>query len=119
MKVLVVDDEAEIGKLFKLELERIGLKCLVASCSEEALNIIESEDIKLVVTDLDMPGDGHCLLAIIREKFGYGLPVYVFTGDQRSDDTNLRHLGADRIYTKPSSIRSIAMEINNHLNEQF
>jgi adenylate cyclase len=69
IRLLIVDDEPDVRRLFELRLRRelaseaIRLHCV--SSARDALDIVESDpDIEVVVTDLNMPGmDGLELLA--------------------------------------------------------
>ncbi len=54
--ILVVDDEKNIRILYKDELEHEGYNVLLAENAEQALGIIENEDIDLVILDIRMPG---------------------------------------------------------------
>lgn len=55
-KVLVVDDEAQIGELFTelLKKEKCSVKC--AGSGEEALEIIAQEDFDIVLLDIKLTG---------------------------------------------------------------
>src|SRR5688500_12426532 len=80
-KVLIVDDEPAV--LFALSEaladRRRGVKVATAANGHEAVAILESEKVDLVVTDLRMPEmDGFELLAWLRRGFPH-LPVVVMT----------------------------------------
>jgi CheY-like chemotaxis protein len=63
LKVLVVDDEAPIRKLIRLNLERDGFSVVEASDGCDALMRLD-ETVSLLVSDLSMPGlDGVELVA--------------------------------------------------------
>jgi DNA-binding response OmpR family regulator len=55
-KVLVVDDEAQVGELFTelLKKEKCAVKCVTSG--EEALEIINKEDFAVVLLDIKLPG---------------------------------------------------------------
>ena len=55
-KVLVVDDEAQVGELFTelLKKEKCEVKCVTSG--EEALEIINKEDFAVVLLDIKLPG---------------------------------------------------------------
>lgn len=56
-RVLLVEDNAEVRRIVKLQLEGIGLDCLSADCGDSALELFTEEDgIDLLVTDIVMPG---------------------------------------------------------------
>lgn len=80
-KILIVDDEPAV--LFALSEalsdRRRGVKVATAANGNEAVTILESEKVDLVVTDLRMPEmDGFELMAWLRRSFPQ-LPVIVMT----------------------------------------
>lgn len=54
--ILVVDDEDPIRKLIEMELTDEGYKVLTASDAREALKIVETQPLDLVILDIRMPG---------------------------------------------------------------
>jgi DNA-binding response OmpR family regulator len=68
MKILVVDDDAHILKLYKIELEDEGYNVVTASNGKEAMERFEAEDPDLVTLDILMPDiDGISLLRRMKE----------------------------------------------------
>lgn len=68
-KILVVDDEPEIGRLFGLVLGEDGYQVLTAQTGEEALAKIEKEQPDLIFLDVKLPGqDGIALLRSIQKS---------------------------------------------------
>jgi DNA-binding response OmpR family regulator len=55
-KILIVDDEEPLRRLYKTELEKEGYTTLVASNAREAMSIAESESLDLIIMDVRMPG---------------------------------------------------------------
>ena len=54
-KILVADDEKEIRDLLEIYLLNEGYKVVKAKDGQEALDIIENEDVDLLVLDIMMP----------------------------------------------------------------
>ncbi len=54
--VLVVDDDDPIRKLIELEMQDEGYKVLTASNAQDALKLVQSEPLDLVILDIRMPG---------------------------------------------------------------
>ncbi|NUO83693.1 response regulator [candidate division KSB1 bacterium] len=54
-RVLIVDDEAHLRLLYRLELELDGYEILEVGTGNEALNLLEQEKIDAVVMDLRLP----------------------------------------------------------------
>lgn len=68
-RILVVDDEARMAGLIKMELEEHDHTVSTASDGAMALELVDRYDFDLVLTDLRMPGmDGLTLLRSVREK---------------------------------------------------
>jgi two-component system response regulator (stage 0 sporulation protein F) len=54
--ILVVDDDDSIRKLIELELKDEGYQVLVASNAMDALKLVQTEPLDLVILDIRMPG---------------------------------------------------------------
>lgn len=54
-RVLIIDDEAHLRLLYRLELEMDGYNVLEVGTGNEALNLLEQEKIDAVVMDLWLP----------------------------------------------------------------
>jgi len=54
--ILIVDDENNVTKLLEKFLKKEGYNTLIASCGEEAIEIIDSHQVDIVITDIKMPG---------------------------------------------------------------
>jgi CheY-like chemotaxis protein len=70
--VLVVEDEAIVRFMTVTSLEEAGFPVIEAANADEAVRILESRsDIRIVFTDIDMPGsmDGMKLAACIRDRW--------------------------------------------------
>jgi DNA-binding NtrC family response regulator len=68
-KLLVVDDEKNIRRLYETELGRDGYEVVTAESAEEALDVIAESSPDLVVLDIRLEGmDGIDCLRNIMEK---------------------------------------------------
>jgi len=77
--VLIVDDEKNYPPILSAILEEEGFETLTANSGQVALNILESSDVDIVLTDMKMPAmDGIELLERIKEK-DPDLPVIMMT----------------------------------------
>ena len=86
-KILVVDDEANIRELYRIELAEEGYDVEVAESGIEALRKVEASRPDLVTLDVKMPGlDGIEVLRRIRQVDA-SLPVLLLTafGEFRHD----------------------------------
>jgi len=80
--VLLVDDDAGMRELVRLQLEREGYSVVEAASAAEGLAAIESRKPDLVLLDVMMPHvDGWEMLRQIQERYGVGsIPVLMFSG---------------------------------------
>ncbi|MCE5286784.1 MAG: response regulator [Pelosinus sp.] len=70
IRVLFVDDEPHILNALRRGLAFEEYECFFAASAEEALKIMEQQQIAVIVTDMRMPGmDGLALLKIVKEKY--------------------------------------------------
>ena len=73
--ILVVDDDADIRAVLKDRLESLNYQVFEASCGREALKLLETQDVQMVLLDVVMPDmDGLAVLSEIRKR---GLDVTV------------------------------------------
>lgn len=86
MKILVVDDEKNILKLYQAELEDEGYTVVTANSGREALDIFEKEDPDMVTLDILMPDiDGIQVLRQMKERKP-NMPVVMLTAYDYRDD---------------------------------
>jgi CheY-like chemotaxis protein len=72
MVVLVVEDDGLINMMVRDELQQEGYEVVSAYNADEAIEILECrDDIRLIFTDIDMPGsiDGLKLAAVVRDRW--------------------------------------------------
>ncbi|KAF0218405.1 MAG: multi-sensor signal transduction histidine [Geobacteraceae bacterium] len=69
-KILIVDDEPDIGLILKLQLEDAGYKTVGARDGIEALECLSRENFALILLDIKMPRmDGMEVLARVRQDY--------------------------------------------------
>ena len=115
--ILIVDDEESIRFSLKGGLEDEGYQTLLAASGEDALEIIEHNEVDLVLLDIWMPGkDGLQILEELKRD-GYKAPVIIMTG-HGSIDTAVRatRLGALDFIEKPLDLNKIIITLNNTLH---
>src|SRR5260221_5352981 len=100
-KILVVDDEPQIGKVIRRALESRGFEVRVAPDGESAFDVFRAWRPDLVISDLAMPNlDGLGLCARIRKNSAVPIIVLSVKGDERVKVEAL-DAGADDYVTKP------------------
>jgi DNA-binding NtrC family response regulator len=83
--ILIVEDEPLISLMLQEFLEDAGYEVLAAANADAAIPILESRmDIRVVITDIDMPGsmDGLKLAACVRDRWP-PLKIIVTSGKHR------------------------------------
>jgi DNA-binding NtrC family response regulator len=101
-QVLVIDDDAVIGRSFDRVLSRKGYEVSTALTGEEGLKNIESTEYDVVFTDIKMPGmDGLEVAERIKAKCPW-TPVVVITGyGTEENEAEASLLGVNGFVHKP------------------
>jgi len=99
--LLVVDDEAGILRLMKLELSQQGFRVLTANDGEEGVKLAEDHRPDAILLDVMMPGlSGLEVMRRIRERSN--VPVILVTAkDRDTDKVRGLEMGADDYIVKP------------------
>lgn len=99
--LLVVDDEAGILRLMKLELSAQGFRVVTAGDGEAAVRLAEEHRPDAVLLDVMMPGlSGLEVMRRLRERSN--VPVLLVTAkDKDTDKVRGLELGADDYIVKP------------------
>ncbi len=111
-QILLVEDYANIRILMAARLEQAGYKVIQAADGQEALAIIASEQIDLMISDLMMPNlDGFELIENLRSA-GYEMPILVVTAKERFEDKAKGfQLGTDDYMVKPIDMNEMLLRV--------
>lgn len=104
MQILIVDDDDFALHVLDRTLDRMGHKAISARDGKEALEILRRGEIRLVVTDWDMPGMGGIELchAIREADFNGYVYVIMLTGREGAQQRREGlYAGADDFLVKP------------------
>ena len=117
--ILVVDDEAEIRNLLGIYLSNEGYEVIKASNGEEAIEIVNSKDIKLIVLDVMMPKmDGIETCKRIREKMN--IPILMLSAKSEDMDKIQGIMtGADDYITKPFNPLELTVRVKALLRRAY
>jgi DNA-binding NtrC family response regulator len=119
-KVLIIDDETMILSTLKSVLSREPYDVICVESGEEALAIMEKEEIALIITDEMMPGmTGIELLAIARKKYPDTFRM-ILTGfaNLESAITAINKGEVYRFFTKPCNIDDLIVAIRQALEHR-
>lgn len=87
-KILFVDDDPSMARLFKYNLDKAGFDCRLASSVDEALQSIKKEQPDIIVSDIMMPKtDGFQFRKILLEDNGLkDIPFIFLTAKSNEED---------------------------------
>ena len=111
VKILVVDDEAEVRILLRKCLEREGFLVVEAKDGAEMRSRIDAQPISLITLDLTLGGeDGLELAREVRAKCN--VPIVMITGKGDTIDRVVGlELGADDYIAKPFQLREVLARV--------
>lgn len=112
--VLIVDDCDTTRKLLSYIIRERGFKIVGASNGIEALEILATTQIDIVLTDLNMPQmDGYELSRTLRRQEDYkDLPIVMITTEASEADKKLgMDAGVTTYLSKPISPQRLLYEI--------
>ncbi|MCM3118649.1 VanR-FM family response regulator transcription factor [Neobacillus sp. MER 74] len=115
ISILIADDEEEIADLIAIHLEKEGYHCLKVADGQEAIHVIQTQVIDLLILDIMMPKmDGYEVTRQIREQ--YNMPI-IFLSAKTSDFDKVHGLviGADDYMTKPFTPIELVARVNAQL----
>lgn len=114
--VLVAEDNAGQAKAIRCSLSAAGLEVLSARNGYAALELAESQQFDLIITDYNMPKlNGSDFCRRLRQNPRYmHIPIVLMTAC--TDDLNLDRLSNDlrltEIWAKPLSLSSLVDRVN-------
>ncbi len=113
--ILICDDEKDIVSALTIYLQAGGYNIFSAYNGNEALEIIEKENIHLVLLDIMMPEcDGISAMVALREK--HNVPVILLTAKSEDTDKILGlNVGADDYITKPFNPVEVTARVRSQL----
>ncbi len=113
--ILICDDEKDIVSALEIYLRAEGYDTVAAYNGREAVELLHSRDIQLVLLDIMMPEmDGISALARIRQESN--VPVILLTAKSEDTDKVLGlNLGADDYVTKPFNPVELLARVRSQL----
>jgi DNA-binding NarL/FixJ family response regulator len=120
MRVLLVDDERLllVSLTRALKVQRPDWAVETASDGIEAMRLLKSQPVDILITDVQMPGmDGLALLMQVRsDPYLAGLPLILISAqDDRSSVRRGMSSGADDYLTKPFSVEELVQTVESRL----
>ncbi len=109
--ILLVDDDPQLVRLVRVNLESVGYRVLVAMDAHSALELVAMETPDMIILDIMMPKiDGYELCQQIREFSA--TPIIMLTAKvEDTDKVRGLKLGADDYLTKPFNVQELLARI--------
>ena len=111
MKILIVDDDAELRELIAFALRQAGYLVVQAEDGPSALTLYDQEQPHLVILDVNLPGlSGLDVCRRIRAESDTPIMMLTVRGSEE-DQVQALDLGADDYLTKPFSPRTLLARV--------
>ena len=123
MKVLIIDDDADIRSIARLSLSRLGgMEVVEAASGAEGVRKAQNEQPDVILLDMMMPVmDGSATLAALRSQPATAAtPVIFLTAKaMRVEVERLRALGAAGVLIKPFDPRTLPGDVRALVESQL
>ncbi len=116
-KILVVDDDQEIGFMLKMMLEHKGFSVSISQNAEHPEEIIRKNNFNLIILDMLIAGiNGTDVCAQLKSQPDFaGIPILMITALPDSEKICLQ-AGANDFISKPFEMEAMISKINLLLN---
>jgi len=113
--ILICDDERDIVAALKIYLSAEGYTLFEAYTGQEAIQVVRSHEIHLILMDIMMPEmDGISATAKLRQEFN--VPIILLTAKSEDTDKVLGlNVGADDYITKPFNPVEVLARVRSQL----
>jgi putative nucleotidyltransferase with HDIG domain len=117
--LLIVDDEAAIRRLLCQKLSKEGYQCVEAGAAEQALNMLATNPIALVMLDVKMP-DKSGIELLPEIKFGYPDTSVIMATAVNEINVAVQCLkqGADDYICKPFNLEELSLAVKGALEKR-
>jgi DNA-binding NtrC family response regulator len=107
-RVLLVDDQPELRRLFRRSLAKAGFEVVEAADGEIAIELAQQLRFDVVVSDISMPDVGGIELLNALRELDPDLPVVLTSGSlEPDDDIDATELGAYAYLLKPVAFETM------------
>jgi two-component system, OmpR family, response regulator len=122
MKILIIDDDADIRSIARLSLSRVGgMEVIEAGSGVEGVGKAQDEKPDVILLDMMMPTmDGLETLAALRARPATAsTPVIFLTAKAVGDQVErMTSLGAAGVLIKPFDPRTLSQDVRAFVNRQ-
>ncbi|MBI4774281.1 MAG: PAS domain S-box protein [Deltaproteobacteria bacterium] len=120
-RILFVDDEADLSKIAKEMLARLGYQVTAETSSTNALNLFKAKPTQfdLVITDLTMPKLSGLQLAQELTRIRSDIPIILCTGfSDGSVVEKAKGVGIRSFLNKPVGVRTLSKVVRQTLDDR-
>lgn len=112
VNILLVDDNEKIRKLIEIYLKRKGYHVWHAENGAEAIALLDTTTVDLIIADIMMPEmDGYQLTKELRDA-SFNMPILMVTAKDSFPDKKMGFdLGADDYMTKPLDAEELILRV--------
>lgn len=116
--ILIVDDEVGVRDSMHEFIEMAGYNSTMASSAEEAIKLLQKNNIQVVITDIMLPGMGGLeLTKLIKRDFNSDVIVMTgYSGDYSYEEAI--NMGASDFVIKPVRLEELLLRLKRVLKER-
>ena len=117
MKILIAEDEPVMLKAIQTRLVNDGYEVVITTDGREALQVLETFQPDLIITDILMPyTSGLELIGIVKSNSSKKIPIIVLSAlGQEETVMEAFQLGADDFITKPFNPTELSVRVKRLL----
>jgi DNA-binding response OmpR family regulator len=118
-RILVLDDDPDIGTMIKMMLEYKGYSVTVSDRAEQAEEVLRNNNIDLIIMDMLLSGvNGTDICTELKENTSTShIPIMMISAHPNAKEICLK-AGADEFISKPFDMQDILSKINRLVNTQ-
>lgn len=120
MRILIVEDEENIGKLLKMNLEIEGHEVIWETDGNQAFETYQSERFDLLILDIMLPGQSGIHLCRKIRLHNTEVPI-MFLSAKSTAEERIKGLkiGADDYLTKPFELEELLLRVERLLQRSY
>lgn len=119
IRILIAEDEDDLRELLVCAFESRGSQVFSAKDGLEALEVVSSNTVDVILSDVRMPRcDGIRLMREVRKNPDQHPVFYLVTGYADISAQEVLDGGADQLIQKPFSLESLFSMLESQLNQR-
>lgn len=116
MRILLVEDEEQLQKIIKMNLELEGYEVVTSGDGKKALQLVNNQHFDLLILDVMLPEiSGFQICEQVRLKNSKVGIIIISAKDTSQDRIKGLKLGADDYLTKPFHLEELLLRVQNLL----